>query len=82
MARHSDPLATKVIDLLNKHNNGSYNDNRVRDLYTYRAQHSILTHLSHFLWDTPCKYVRIIFILGSELHHREKKTSGCYQQVL
>ena len=31
VARHSDPLATKVIDLLNEHVAGSYNDNRVRD---------------------------------------------------
>ena len=29
VARHSDPLATKVIDLLNQHVDGSYNDNRV-----------------------------------------------------
>ena len=34
VARHSDPLATKVIELLDKHINGSYNDKRVRDLYT------------------------------------------------
>ena len=29
LARHSDPLATNVINLLDAHVDGNYNDNRV-----------------------------------------------------
>ena len=65
MARHSDPHATKVIDLLNEHINGSYNDNRVRDLYT-----GLNTPIPLFWGTTYYIYIiHILYVIGSEVHH-------------
>ena len=80
VARHNDPTAEKVIDLVRRHNCGDFSDDKVNSIFDF-DESSKTNHLN--LLNLKLRLYRSIGLsIGLRLHHRKKKTNISFEYFL